>query len=271
MATAVKPETIPWGKRLSTHEAFPFYKRPGWNALADGQKWAAEGMPKEERHIVSSHDLFEEMRRAATTLPPFWITLNTEEDRGTDLEGRVGKKDEVVMLTIHGSGIMLGSPQSLQAAYMNRTPGGEPSLQQQKITEALSGKLPDGQQINVYTLKALMTEDPAKLPQVYAIAIPLKDLEGNQSGPIEVEKLLTDKIYLARAGHPETARQHVQMLKEAGIKEYGNYHRLAQSKPESHPSGRVLRANYDHGDGLDGGSGINIIARFVGVRKLEGA
>lgn len=226
MVSAVGSETILWGKRISTHLAVPFYNQPGWNALADGQKWVGEGKPEEKRQIVSSHGLFEEMHRAGLIVPPFWITLNSEEDCGIDLEGRVGNKGEAVLLTIHGSGIMLENPQSLQAAYTNRTPRGEPSLQQQKITAALSGILPQ-QGIKVYTWIALMKEDPANLPQVYAIAIPLKDVDGTPSGLIAVNKLLENKIYVARAGHSETARQHVQTLEKTGIQEYGNRHTLS--------------------------------------------
>ncbi len=275
MATTVEPETIPWGERVSTHEAIPFYESPGWKALADGQKWAAEGKPEEGRHLAPSREVLEELVRTQTSLPRFWITTVTEEIFGLDTEGRTGAKNKAVMLTLHGNGIgggiILQSPQSLQAAYTNRTPNGEPSVQQEKITAALSGILPNGQQIKVYTWNALMKEDPAKLPQVYAIAMPLDDLGGTPSGLIKVTSLPENRIYVARAGHQETAENHAKIVKNAGVREYGNWHSVANADPENNPSGRVLHAGNNHYDGLNGYDGINDGARFVGVRQLMGA
>ncbi|MBI2144681.1 hypothetical protein HYU17_06090, partial [Candidatus Woesearchaeota archaeon] len=165
MTPTTEPETMPWGERaVSTHEATYFYAVPGLDALANGQKWVAEEKHGEGRHLASSREMLEELVRIRTALPTLGITTVTEEIFGLDPEGRIGAKDEAIMLTLHGrgigDGIILQSPQSLQAAYTKRTPKGEPSVQQEKITAALSGRLPNGQLIKVYTYAELVKEEP---------------------------------------------------------------------------------------------------------------
>lgn len=272
MVTRTEPQTIAWGKnvRVVTDEAATFfYNAPGWNALGDAQRWAAENNGR----VESAHGILKRRSQEDLKGPSWnWLTPNYEEDVGLDLEGRFGNKGEAVMLAIQGGGIMLSSPQRLQEAYTNRTPKGEPSLTQEEISQVLAGVLPNGQQIMLYTPEQLSKESVKKLPETYAIVSPLKVLEGIKSGEVNVGRLPKNGLFIDRAGHPEIAEDYARTLKNAGVREYGNWHTLASVDPKN-PSGRALHTRDSHYNGLSSNYYLGNDARFVGVRAsgAEGA
>ena len=270
MATSTTPETMPWGRnvRVITDEvAILFYNNPGWAALGDAQKWVVENSGR----VESAHGILERRIQESLEGPSWqWLTANYEEDVGIDSDGMFGKKGEPVLVAIQGGGIMLASPKRLQEAYTNRTPKEEPSLRQEEISDVLAGKLPGGQQIKVYTISQLMKEDPAELPQAYAIAAPLKNIAGIKSGIVKVNKLPKNDIFMIRAGHPQTAEAYARTLRSAGVREYGNWHSLSNEAPNN-PSGRVLHVGNYNNIGLRADGDLYDDARFVGVRQAEGA
>ena len=275
MTTTTLRKTIPWGERIATivtskqaAEILPIRYSIS-KALADGQNWA-EANKGSNGHLGSGHEVLEERIRQPDGPAWNWLTLNSEEDTGRDADGRFGKKGELVGVVIHGGGILLNSPQRVQEVYSNKTPKGEPSLRRTEITRLLAGNLPNGQQIQVYTLQTLAREDPNKLPQIYGVVAPIQTFAETQSGRVPVDKLAKNNLFIARAGHPLTAEEYSRTLGKAGAREYGNWHPLEAAVAET-PSGRVLHAGSGHNGGLVGYGNRNDVARFVGVRQVVGA
>lgn len=237
MATDVL-QAVPWG---NGEIAYFIRKSPGWDALAAAQECAIENNGR----LESLHGIIlERIREPRGQAWQQTLTPNYDEAIGLDLEGRIGGKDESVFVGIQGSGIALSSAKQLQEACNNKTPEGFPSTTNREISNLLAGKLPNGQQIKVYTLPEIMKEDPKRLPAAYAIASPLKDLQDRPSGRIRVDELETDKLFIIRAGHPQTAKDYVKVLRLMGIEEHGNWHPLPNLKPEN-PSVHVLHVLND--------------------------
>lgn len=270
--TGETPKTIQWGKKrvISEEVAVPFHASLYWVALAAAQKWAEET----EGRIESAHGILETRIEEAKVIPDLsgpawrpWLTANSEEDAGIDTEGRFGRKGEFVGAVIHGGGIMLDSPKSLQAAFTHMTPRKEPSINQGDLSRLLAGFLPDGQQIRIYTLDQLMKDDPAELPKIYAIVAPLQEFSETRSVRVTVDELPKIKLFIARAGHPQTADNYAKALRNAGVREYGNWHEFTNTDPNT-SSGHVIRVQAGH-NGLKNSDGLRDYARFVCVNQIN--
>ncbi len=267
MTTDNEQEMVPWGRRVRTvvYEVAVFFRDADTcKALEDAQSWANDNNGR----IESAHGILKQRCKEPFNGPSWGLfTANYEEDTGLDIEGRIGRKGKPVLVAIQGGGIMLSSPQRMKDAYENRTSEERPSIRQDEITHVLAGKLPNGQAIKVYTLDQLAKEYVEELPQTYAIAVPLRDIEGTPAISIPVDRLPKNKMLIITAGHPETAREYAAALKKVGIKKYSILHGFDVGPLPKQPSGCVLSIeNNEYALFSFKGLDFNPRPCFVGVR-----
>lgn len=221
-------------------EANLSHASPAWNAL----RLAVAKSLNSGGYIASCSEVLriKAEARINNQVWNLWVTTNYEEDVGVDLEGRFGKKGELVTIATQGGGVMLSSPERLQMAYRQKTPRGESSINQREISDVLAGMLPTGEQIKVYPYKEFATGIP-DLAEPYAVVTPPETFLQTTPGTtkvVSIAKLLATPLFVVRAGGAETAEKYFDKLRQEGISSMWLSHTFANADPQN-PHGTVLQ------------------------------
>jgi hypothetical protein len=190
-----------------------------------------------------------------------WFTTLTEEDAGIDTDGRLVSAGEPVLVTLHGRGL-LRSPRIRTAYSEGLTPQNAARFTAEEFDNLLSGVLPTGESIELYTVDDVKNGRIVDPFGNYAVWMPASDAKSRPSGRHSKSDFMSNELVIARAGTMEHLEAYFEKAKGNGST-VGNRHRLNEID-FSVPQGRLLFL-YDNNDGLIGNGNLNSIGRFVGV------
>jgi hypothetical protein len=184
----------------------------------------------------------------------------TEEVVGIDKDGKFTTAGKPIILEVHGGGIL--TPDRIFKAYSDGLVNGSAKYTTEEFEELLDGKLPNGNQIQIYNLSDVENKSIPNSFGQYAVAIDFETAKATNSGYYKKSGFLSNPFVHARAGTLEYLEEYYEKAKDnAG--DVGNHHNLANVDPNQ-PQGRVLCLNYGY-YGLSGSGGLNYYGRFVGV------
>lgn len=189
-----------------------------------------------------------------------WYTAFTEESILPNASGYL------VLVVVHGGGI-LSQPERLDLAYGDdgdgegRTSDGEgrgaACITTSEAADLLTGKLPDGSVIPVYTYKQLCDGVPERLPRRYAVVLEFAMAKRSPSGYSEFDVLETDPLFIARAGGPKAASDYLAKARSrhADLRLTGSWHAYERVEPHKPQTRIVFLSGNLGGVGSDGSQG----------------
>lgn len=189
-----------------------------------------------------------------------WFTANTEEDVGIDVKGLYASKGKPVLITLHGGGIL--TPDRIKQAYAKGlTEQNAAKLTDYEFDTLLTGILPSGENINIYTVEDVKKGNIPDPLGRYAVALDFEKVKSLESKQFKKKEFMENPLVLARAGTLEYLEKYFDKAKDSdGV---GCWHRFNEIDA-SIPQGRVLFVVNDY-DGLNGYDYLYNDGRFVGV------
>ncbi len=106
------------------------------------------------------------------------------------------------------------------------------------------------------------------MPRQYAVVLDFADAAKTVSGYQNADRLLSNPLFIVRAGGVEAAALYIHRAKERHGKRYGNWHTFNITDPEQ-PQGRFGFVGNDDYDGLSGDYDLGGYGGFVGVKAAE--
>ena len=226
------------------------------DALADAQAWTAKNggriLTAPEVQLVTLRDAKNGKYRQN------WYTSTTEE-----LIGKTAKGSGVVL---YGSNVLLGTPKKIRSALARGVTGiGAGKLNPKEFKTVLSGKLPNGKSIPVFEVSYLKNNEGFAPNGVYAVSIPLEDARKAESGYHNVDSLLENGRFIARAGSMPVAKAIVQAAKKAGYETLGDYAWVLKHIDLEDGAQGLLVAVLNRGNGFGDDDNLGSDGSFVWV------
>lgn len=202
-----------------------------------------------------------------------WYTANSEDDVGIDVEGKFGENGQLVVLTIHGGGI-LSSPARIRKAYADTlTLQYAAKFTPDEFTAALRGEVAGRKRkFPVYKYKEFLEESASSSfledHPVYGIVRSLKDAKVQPSGNDQkIADLVNHTQVIVYAGGTQRAAEAMEraskVYKDGKL---GVWHPFkVDGFDATQAQGRLLFLNSNPYNGLGGNNSLNGIGRFVGV------
>lgn len=187
-----------------------------------------------------------------------WYAVKTDEYAGIDNKGLFVEAGKPVVIVVHGTSLL--TPDRIEQAYADGlTAQKAAKLTQDEFDSLLEGKINE-QEIPILQYDKFMKQDESKMPVNYGVVLDLEYCKGLESGRIDKQSFITNKLVHARSGGKGRAEQYFD---KAGYHKLGNYHRFGEIDA-SQAQGRVLFLYYDY-NGLNGDYYLFSDGRFVGV------
>ncbi len=191
-----------------------------------------------------------------------WFTALSEENAGIDKNGKLVGRDQPVVLTLHGGGIL--TPQRINQAYIEGlTPQNTAKFTDEEFDNLLNGVLPSGESINLYTVDDVRQ---GRIPDPfgrYAVWMPAETAKAKPSGYHAKSDFMNNELVIARAGTLDHLDAYFEKAQHSSNHNLGNWHRCGKIDFRQ-PQGRVLFVDDDY-YGLSGNDGLDHDGRFVGV------
>lgn len=196
-----------------------------------------------------------------------WFTSLSEECVGIDKSGKYLARDSPIYLCIHGGGILSLPERIKRASSEGLTPTGAAKLSDDELSGILSGKLPNGKTMKVYSYENFVAE--TALPPIYGIVLDFNEFKIPQT--LQGSKnLLESKLFVVRAGSKAQAKafldglnEHKKSSKSLNNIRYRNGHMYSMVNPEE-PQVTLLQVHNISDLGISVAM-LNYDARFVGV------
>ena len=191
-----------------------------------------------------------------------WFTALSEENVGIDKKGDFVKKGKPVVVVVHAGGIL--TPDRIEQAYdQGLTAQNAAKYTIKEFDDLLSGKLPSGESIEIYTVDQVKRKEIPYPFGRYAVALDFEIAKSVKYDHLYLkQEFVGNPLVLARTGTPEYLEDYFEKAQEPSQHFVRNWHRFHQIDPEQ-PQGRVLFVDDTFG-GLYGYYLINY-GRFVGV------
>ena len=219
-----------------------------------------------------------------------WFTANTEESVVTTPQGNR------VVVAVHGGGIF-ASPARFERVYRATVDRSSPEgftgqyagkITQQEARDVLVGRLPDGNEIPVYSFEEFR-QGIADLPMRYGVILDFELARKSNNGQEPFEVLKDDPLMIVRAGGIEANAAYLDKYQARhNTKVTGNWHPFNRIDPDQ-PQTRVLFLGgnrgamdsegtplslgygYDSEYGMGGDPSILGFARYVAVAPQNSA
>lgn len=191
-----------------------------------------------------------------------WYTAHSEEDRGVDRKGLFGKKNEGVLVVVHGGGIL--TPNRIEKAYANfcvrSLVNRSAQYTSSEFDNLLEGKLPSGETIKLYSLDDLKKETP-KIRR-FGVVIPYEVAQATKSDWNYKKEFVESPLVIARNGGLENLDAYFDKAKcsDGALR---NFHTFGNRDVNS-PKGRLLFL-YSSFSSLNGNGYLYYNGHFVGV------
>ena len=192
-----------------------------------------------------------------------WFTALSEENVGMDQKGAFTKKGKPVVVVVHSGGILI--PDRIEKEY-DRGLSAQNTAKYtiKEFDDLLSGKLPSGETIEIYTVDQVKRKEIPNPFGRYGVAL---DFEIAKSVKYDHNykkgEFVGNPLVLARTGTPEYLEDYFEKAQEHSQHFVRNWHRFHQIDYEQ-PQGRLLFVGNTNG-GLDGYFSLDGYGRFVGV------
>ncbi len=217
-----------------------------------------------------------------------WITANSDDYSGTDIDGRFGNKGDCVVATRHGGkegkwGLL--NPEIIETALdmHKRGQGGLNAVyaavlsdlyKTNVLRDMLNGGMPDGRTIAVFSYDQLVAGECPRDGSEYVVVRPLSLARKTDSGHKPIARLVgeerkvIDSQVITYAGSVQDAQHVVDNARwKFRSGKLGVWHpfNVKNFDPEE-AQGRLLFVGYDDSNGLGGDYNLNYYGRFlVGV------
>ncbi len=190
-----------------------------------------------------------------------YFDVLSEEHVGIDKNGVFVERGKPVVITLHGKGIL--TPTRIMMAYNEGlTEQRTARLTEEEFYNLLNGNIPSGEQINIYTLEDIKSNNISNPFGNYAVILDHEIAKTTNSGLHKKTDFMKNPLIFARAGTLDYLDDYFDKAKDSDG-EVGNWHRLNEIDPNQQ-QGRLLYL-YNDFDGLDGHDGLDDSGRFVGV------
>lgn len=190
-----------------------------------------------------------------------WYCVHSEENIGIDKKGIFYKKDDPVLVVVHGGGIL--TPDRINTAIGEGLIDGSVKYTDQEFSKLLEGKLPDKSEIPLYNIEQI-TKGVDPLPHRFGVVMPYALAQETNSGYYKKDAFLENPLVIARNGGKSNLEAYFDRASDLDG-DLGNNHPF-NGRDASTPQGRVLFL-YSRYDGLVGSNNLSSYGWFVGVRK----
>ena len=191
-----------------------------------------------------------------------WFTALSEENIGVDKEGRFVESGKPVVVTVHGGGILTSD--RIQKAYdEGLTEQRAAKLTEDEFSNLLNGTLPNGENINIYTIDDVQNNNISHLFGKYAVVLDFESAKSTKSGYHQKEDFMKNPLVLARVGTPDYLEDYFEKAKHSSDQDVRNSH-IFEEIDTNQQQGRLLYLGDDY-DGLSGHDNLDNCGRFVGV------
>lgn len=216
-----------------------------------------------------------------------WITANSDDYSGIDLDGKFGNKGDCVVATRHGGkegkwGLL--TPEAIQTALdmhqkgqggLNKVYAGVLSdlYRTNVFRDILNGGMPDGRAIAVFSYDQLVAGECPRDGREYVVVRPLSLARKTVSGYDSISRLtdadgkVTDSEVIVYAGGIDPAQEVIDTSKwkfKSGNLGVWHPFNANEFNPEE-AQGRVLFVGNDGYDGLSGDDNLGNNGRFLRV------
>ncbi|MBI4448179.1 hypothetical protein HY643_04305 [Candidatus Woesearchaeota archaeon] len=188
-----------------------------------------------------------------------WYTTLSEEDFGIDKKGLYGKKNEPVLVVLHGGGIL--TPNRIEQAINEGLVDSSAKYRDAEFDGLLEGKLPDGKKVKLYTLDDLKKETKI-LEHNFGVVMPYEVARASESGWHRKKEFLSNPLVIARVVDLENLEAYFGKAKYPDGT-LGNFHTF-ESRSPNQAQGLLLFLN-SIGLNLNCNNNLNIDGRSVGV------
>jgi hypothetical protein len=214
------------------------------------------------RGVIASMPLLIAGKALADRTSYLWdkdYTTLSEENVGMDRRGIFSRAHSNVVLIVHGGGLLTAD--RLAQAYARGLNWKLAAMYQEKEFEnILSGILPDGNNLEIYTVDEVKRGNVPDPFGRYGVVIDYS-VAVESAGTLPLEKFVENPLVLARAGTPEFLEDYFDKANRSG--EVNNSHSLQNIVWDN---GRLLWIKRDR-MGLCGETGLDVKGRFVGVKE----
>ena len=262
--SALPPNPVDRTLKFSIEEILngsEFYNTKLNIALQETEDYAGE-----EGIVVSMPELIAAKIKADKT-HKFWnkyYTVQSEENIGIDVNGKILDRGESALVVVHGGGIL--TSERIGRAYDEGLIGGSAKYTQEEFSNLLRGELPDGNSIRLYSIDDLKRSSP--IERKYGVVIPYGLARETKSGYHGKDEFMRNPLVIARFGGMENIEKYFDLAKSSDGN-VGCWHRFSDQNLNI-PEGRVLFL-FNGCNGLYGDNYLNNNGRFVGVApKVHG-
>ena len=207
-----------------------------------------------------------------------WVTANSEDYSGIDVDGKFAAKDEPIVATRHGGkegkwGLL--TPETIQKALdmHGKNQGGlnqvyaavlKDLYQTNVLRQMLNGGMPDGRAVQVFSYNQLMAGECPRDGSEYIVVRPLSLARKTVSGYSSIARLtdlegkVTDSQVVVYAGGVDPAQKVIDTAKWKFISgNLGVWHPFnAKEFNPNEAQGHVLFVGYTDYDGLGGNNNL---------------
>ncbi|MFC1774954.1 hypothetical protein ACFLZN_01415 [Nanoarchaeota archaeon] len=229
------------------------------NALTEVSSMGVASMPyliagnsaanRDRKYSANSHWLWKD-----------WFTCYSEENVIIDSKGLFGERGKPVVFVVHRGGIL--TPERIKRAYSGGlTPQNAAKYTSDETNGLLEGKLPNGKQIQIYTVDDVKKGNVSNPFGQYAVVVNFETAKATKSDYHSKDDFKNNELVIARAGTLDYLDEYFEKAQSGNT--VGNWHRFTEIDPNQ-PQGRLLfldGSNY----GLDGDDNLDNDGRFVGV------
>ncbi|MBI1968846.1 hypothetical protein HYS49_02960 [Candidatus Woesearchaeota archaeon] len=194
-----------------------------------------------------------------------WFTAFSEENAGIDKNGKLVRKGQGIVLTVHGGGIL--TTERIKQAYREGlTPQYAAKYTDTEFATLLNGVLPSGESIDLYTVDDVKNGIPDPFGR-YAVWMPAETAKSRSSGYHVKSDFMKNELVMARVGTLEHLDAYFEKAQHPPNQNLGNWHRFGEIDFQQ-PQGRLLFV-LNTNNGLNGNLNLNLGGRFVGVVAPE--